>query len=55
MVKWLHYNCTEGCTTFAVDGAAAGGHLDVIKFLIENRTEAGQLITYEFERDMSRS
>ncbi|KAE9015857.1 hypothetical protein PF011_g7418 [Phytophthora fragariae] len=53
MVKWLHHNRTEGCSTFAVDLAAASGHLDVIncKFLAENRTEGGTFAAYEFAEE----
>ncbi|EGZ11588.1 hypothetical protein PHYSODRAFT_336109 [Phytophthora sojae] len=39
MVKWLHYNRSEGCTTKAMDEAARGGHLEVVKWLHEHRTE----------------
>ena len=39
IVKWLHQNRTEGCTSWAMDLAACNGHLDVVKFLHENRTE----------------
>jgi len=39
VVKWLHENCAEGCTTDAMDFAAKSGHLEVVKWLHENRTE----------------
>ena len=39
VVKWLHENRTEGCTTHAMDLAADNGQLDVIKWLHENCTE----------------
>jgi hypothetical protein len=39
VVKWLHDNRSEGCTTRAMDDAAYNGHLDVIKWLHCNRTE----------------
>ena len=39
VVKFLHENRTEGCTTNAMDWAAENGHLDIVKFLHENRTE----------------
>ncbi|KAF1790995.1 hypothetical protein GQ600_6035 [Phytophthora cactorum] len=29
VVKWLHANSNEGCTTFAMSAAAANGHLEV--------------------------
>jgi hypothetical protein len=39
VVKWLHENRTEGCTTYAMDWASRNGHLNVVKWLHENRTE----------------
>ena len=39
VVKWLHENRTEGCTTKAMNWAAENGHLEVVKWLHENRTE----------------
>ena len=39
VVKWLHQNRTEGCTTDAMDHAASNGHLDVVKWLHQNRKE----------------
>ena len=39
IVKWLHENRSEGCTTWAIDMAAYNGHLEVVKWLHENRTE----------------
>ena len=39
VVKWLHENRKEGCTTKAMDEAVAYGHLEVIKWLHENRSE----------------
>ncbi len=39
VVKWLHTNRIEGCSTDAMDWAAQNGHLDVVKWLHENRTE----------------
>ncbi|EGG22289.1 hypothetical protein DFA_04407 [Cavenderia fasciculata] len=39
IVKYLHYNRTEGCTTYAMDNAARYGHLNILKFLHLNRTE----------------
>ena len=39
VVKWLHENRSEGCTSDAMDGAAQEGHLDVVKWLHENRSE----------------
>ena len=39
VVKFLHENRTEGCTTDAMDSASENGHLDIVKFLHENRTE----------------
>ena len=39
VVKWLHYNRSEGCTVAAMNWAANNNHLNVIKWLHENRTE----------------
>jgi hypothetical protein len=37
IVKWLYYNRTEGCTTFAMRSAAENGHLEIVKWLYYNR------------------
>ena len=39
IVKWLHENRKEGCTTWAMDWAAENGHLNVVIWLHENRKE----------------
>ena len=39
VVKWLHENRKEGCTTNAMDYAAIKGNLEVIKWLHYNRKE----------------
>ena len=39
IVKWLHENHRDCCTTDAMNDAAIHGHLDIVKFLHENRTE----------------
>ena len=39
VIKWLHENRKEGCTTDAMDFAAGNGHLEVVKWLHENRKE----------------
>ena len=39
VVKFLHENRKEGCTTSAMNLAAGNGHLNVVKFLHENRKE----------------
>lgn len=36
IVKWLHENRTEGCTTKAMDG---GSSLEMVQWLHENRSE----------------
>lgn len=41
IVTFLHENRREGCTTGAVDNAASGGHLGLLKFLCLNRAEGG--------------
>ncbi len=33
VVRWLHANRTEGCTTSAMDDAAKNGHLEVVQWL----------------------
>lgn len=38
-VIWFHHNRTEGCTTQAMDIAAAAGLLDVVRWLHANRLE----------------
>jgi hypothetical protein len=39
ILKWLHANRGEGCTTRAMEEAASNGHLDVVQWLHENYTE----------------
>ena len=39
VVKWLHFNRSEGCSTNAIDLAAQNGHLGVVKWLHSNRSE----------------
>jgi len=43
IVKWLHENRTEGCTTNAMNSAARNGHLEMVQWLhamhTENRNE----------------
>ncbi|EGG19747.1 hypothetical protein DFA_00325 [Cavenderia fasciculata] len=39
VLKFLHFNRSEGCTTDAMDGAASIGNMEILKFLHENRTE----------------
>ncbi len=39
IVKWLHYNRTEGCTTEAMDWAAYNGNMTGLEWLLLNRTE----------------
>ena len=36
LVKWLHENRIEGCTTRAMDWSDMKGHLLIVKFLNEN-------------------
>ncbi|OWY92057.1 hypothetical protein PHMEG_00039089 [Phytophthora megakarya] len=38
MLDWLHKNRSEGCTSAAMDGAAANGNLEMMKWLHENST-----------------
>ncbi|TYZ68363.1 hypothetical protein PybrP1_005391 [[Pythium] brassicae (nom. inval.)] len=39
IVKFLHANRSESCTTVAMNGAAGDGHLEVVKRLHANRAE----------------
>ena len=39
VVKWLHSNRTEGCTSYAMKWASKNGHLHVVQWLHSNRTE----------------
>ncbi|KAG9401652.1 hypothetical protein AC1031_009507 [Aphanomyces cochlioides] len=39
IVKFLHENRQEGCTTEAMDAACTNGHVDIVKFLMEHREE----------------
>ena len=39
LVRWLHFNHKEGCTTNDMDLAAKNGHLEIVKFLHFNRKE----------------
>ena len=39
IVKWVHENIQDCCTTWAMDYAAMNGHFQVVKCLHEKRTE----------------
>ncbi|KAG2786314.1 hypothetical protein PC129_g20645 [Phytophthora cactorum] len=39
VVQWLHQHREEGCSTLAVDAAAAHGQLNVVRWLCENQLE----------------
>ncbi|EFA80456.1 hypothetical protein PPL_07291 [Heterostelium album PN500] len=39
IVKFLHFNRTEGCTESAMLNALKAGHIEIFEFLKENRTE----------------
>jgi hypothetical protein len=39
VVKWLHENRNEGCTTRAMNWASRYGHFEVVKWLHFNRKE----------------
>ncbi|RLN85507.1 hypothetical protein BBJ28_00023614 [Nothophytophthora sp. Chile5] len=39
VVRWLHANFKQKCTTNAMDWAADGGHLEVVQWLHEHRSE----------------
>ena len=36
IVKWLHYNGLDCCTTEAMDLASENGHIEIVKYLREN-------------------
>ncbi len=36
VIKWLHENRNEGCSTWAMDWAVENGHSEVVKWLREN-------------------
>ncbi|EGG21834.1 hypothetical protein DFA_01720 [Cavenderia fasciculata] len=42
IVKFLHYNRTEGCVVDGLSLAARGGHLDIVKFLLLNRSDVSK-------------
>ncbi|EGG24296.1 hypothetical protein DFA_06446 [Cavenderia fasciculata] len=51
MVKWLHFNRSEGCTKQALDNAVSirgGKGLDVARFLQANRTEGCSKSAYVY-------
>ena len=39
IIKWLHKNRAEGCTTYAIGEAAKYGHFEVVRWLNESRSE----------------
>eukprot|EP01132_Coremiostelium_polycephalum_P001971 gene1971-2423_t len=39
LVRFCHFNRIEGCTTKAIDNATEGGHLGIVQFLLNSRTE----------------
>ncbi|EFA78744.1 hypothetical protein PPL_08205 [Heterostelium album PN500] len=39
VLKFLHFNRTEGCSSAAIDNAAVHGKLEILQFLHANRTE----------------
>jgi len=51
IVKWLHENRKEGCTTFAMDIAAQNGHLEMVKWLHENRKEGCSIFAMDSAAD----
>ncbi|EQC33905.1 hypothetical protein SDRG_08585 [Saprolegnia diclina VS20] len=48
VVKFLHFNRTEGCTIGALEWAILNGHLDVVRFLIAHRTEGASPTVLDF-------
>ncbi|EFA75794.1 hypothetical protein PPL_10849 [Heterostelium album PN500] len=47
IVRYLHENRTEGCSSNALEFAIGKGYLDVVQFLNENRTEGNVLLGIE--------
>ncbi|GAB9477465.1 hypothetical protein Gpo141_00014543, partial [Globisporangium polare] len=39
VIKFLHENRGDDCTTTAMDEAATNGHIEVVEYLNRNRTE----------------
>ena len=39
IIKWLHYNRSDGCTEYAMDIAADKGNLEILEWLHINRDE----------------
>jgi hypothetical protein len=42
VLKWLHQNRNEGCTTDAMEWAVNNGHLHVVKWLSETKVKVSQ-------------
>ncbi|EGG22224.1 hypothetical protein DFA_04342 [Cavenderia fasciculata] len=40
IVKYLHFNRSEGCSPEAMVGALMNGHLEVVRFLLDHRPES---------------
>ena len=36
IVKWLHLNRSEGCTSYAMYWAVINGHISIVKYLYES-------------------
>jgi len=47
IVKWLHANRKEGCTTYAMNNAALEGHLEIVKWLHYNRKEGSTIFAID--------
>jgi ankyrin repeat protein len=45
VVKFLHYNRTEGGTAHAIDYASKRGHYKIVQFLLEKRDEGFESIS----------
>ncbi|OWY93730.1 hypothetical protein PHMEG_00036768, partial [Phytophthora megakarya] len=52
IVQWLHENNCGGFTTMAMDSAAQHDHLDVVLYLLENRSEGFSHVALKRTKDM---
>ncbi|KAJ3404026.1 hypothetical protein HDV05_007404 [Chytridiales sp. JEL 0842] len=52
-IKILHQKGLFGCTTDAVDFAVKNGHVDVVRFLLENRGEGYSTAAFDYAKKHS--
>ena len=48
IVKYLHFNRSEGCSKYAIDKACEKNHIDIVKFLDVNRSEGYSKFALEY-------